>query len=289
MRRIGFVGLGNIGRPMAERLKDRGFDILGCDIDPKALEALRRLGARVTGRTAECAGEDLIVMMVASDAQLEQACLGADGLIAAIDPARAPLLAVMSTVLPETVRSVARALAQSGVRVVDAPVSGGSLKARDGTLTIMAGGEADDLARARPVLEQLGQTIHHCGALGSGMLTKLINNLVGVTTHYLLAEAMTIAQKNGMNPATLAAVMESSSGRTSGTGDWSATENIYRYNAASRESFAAVVAVTRKDLAHAVELARTAGAATPMLDAVARAHADTPDDQLFAAFRALSS
>lgn len=287
MRRIGFIGLGNIGRPMVERLLDCGFDVLACDIDEGRLQALSERGARISRCAGDCAGEEMVIVMVASDAQLHQASLGSDGLLSAIDSARAPRVAVMSTVLPETVRNLAAPFGERGAQLVDAPVSGGAIRARDGRLTIMTGGRDADIEVMQPVLDRLGSTIHRCGPLGSGMLTKLLNNLVGVTNHYLLAETMLIARRYGMDQALLATVMEASSGRCSGTRDWAETRDLYRASAASLESLSALAAVTRKDLSHALELARQAGVLAPLLAAAAAAHGETPVEKLHDIFTGL--
>ena len=286
MRQVGFIGLGNIGAPMAERLHTGGFALTACDRDGRALDRFRALGVAITSDPAGCARADMVVLMVATDTQAREVALG---LVDTIDPARPPMVAIMSTVLPDTVREIDTTLGPAGIRLIDAPVSGGAVRARDGALTIMVGGSAADLAAMRPVLDRLGTTVHHCGPLGSGALTKILNNLVGVTTHYLLAETMGLAQRFGMAPGDLAAIMEGSSGRTSGTRDWAATREVYRSNAASFDSMKALAAVTRKDLAHAVALARRAGVATPLLDAVAQAHGETPVESLFDMLRTLAN
>lgn len=287
MRRAGFIGAGNIGRPMAERLMERGYDLLLCDINPATRDAFAQLGARVTSTAADCAREDAVILMVANDDQLAGALFGAGGLFDAIDPDAAPLVLIMSTVMPESVQSAAAKLGAKNTRVVDAPVSGGGVRARRGQLSIMAAGDDKDIAAAQEILESLGNVIHRCGAVGAGQTTKIINNLVGVANLFLFAEAMQIGERFGLDLTRLAAIMEASSGRNNGTRDWEERKALYRWNAASAETMRAIVEVTRKDLRNAVALAQRANVSAPMLDGAASAHAAASSDEILARWREL--
>lgn len=277
---VAIVGVGSIGRPMAERLLRTGVRVLACDRDPAARDAMAAAGAATTGRAADCAGAAMAILMVADDAQLEAAALGPGGLAAGIDPAAPPLVALMSTVLPETARSVAAELAAAGARVIDAPVSGGSVRAGRGELTVMAGGGAADLEAMRPVLGRLATAIHHCGPLGAGAAAKIVNNLVGVTNLFLFSEAMALADRHGLDLPALAAAMEAGSGRNAGTRDWEERKALYRWNAGTPEAMRSLLAISRKDLGHAVALAQAAGVAAPMAEAAARALADFDGDAI---------
>ena len=165
MKEITFIGVGGIGKPMAERLIDTGFAITVCDLSEAALEGFRKRGARTISRAAEGAEADAILVMVANDAQVKAAVLGPGGVLEGIDSERPPVVAIMSSVLPQTIQDTARELAKKNVHTLDAPVSGGSIRAAQGELTIMVGGDAADLQTIRPVFDALGNKVFHCGPL----------------------------------------------------------------------------------------------------------------------------
>jgi 3-hydroxyisobutyrate dehydrogenase len=285
---ISFIGAGSIGGPMAERLIETGHKLIVCDPSDSVREHFESLGCRITVSPGDCAGTRLVIFMVANDDQLRNAALGESGLLASIDPSSPPLVAIMSTVLPDTVLEIARALASRNTRLVDAPVSGGSLKAREGTLSIMIGGDVVDLERARPVFDDLASTIFHCGSLGSGQTTKILNNLIGVTNLFLFAETMRIAQLLRLDLGNLADVMEHSSGRNNGTMNWPARQGLFGWNSRDIVATRSVVDVTRKDLHHALTLAEQVGASTPLLGALVRAHDETPYEDVLQRWRALT-
>jgi 3-hydroxyisobutyrate dehydrogenase len=269
MLKIGFVGVGGIGRPMAERLLGRGFDLTVCDIDAAALDRFRSLGARAVTEAADCAGCDAVVLMVANDEQIANVSLGPRGLLAGIDPARPPLIAIMSSVLPRTIDRVASALSQKKARVVDAPVSGGSVRAAAGELTIMVGGAAADHEALSPVFNALGKKIIHCGPLGRAAAIKIVNNVVGVANTFIMAEAMRIAGGLGLPQALLIEVMESGSGRNYATADYSGYLQMIRTNCREEMPLQALLGIVRKDLDLALTLAGDLGLAAPVVDAIA--------------------
>lgn len=287
--RIAFIGAGSIGRPMAERLIDCGRDLIVCDPSPTVRAHFADLGCSTTDMPGNCADAGIVIFMVANDAQLRSAATGPSGLIPAIDPSSAPILLIMSTVLPETVLEVAAEAASRQAHTIDAPVSGGSLKARNGTLSIMASGEPADIDAVRPVLDQLASVTFECGILGNGQKTKILNNLVGVANLFLFAETMHVAQLLGMDLQRLADVMEQSSGRNNGTKDWTARKGLFRWNSEDLAAVRSVVDVTRKDLHHALTLAERAGAATPLLRALVQGHDETPYTDVLMRWRALAS
>ncbi|MDI6028936.1 NAD(P)-dependent oxidoreductase [Corticibacterium sp. UT-5YL-CI-8] len=213
---IAFIGVGSIGAPMAHRLLDQGRRLLICDPLAKARAPFAALGVEVAEDPAACSTQALVLFMVADDAQLRMAAEAYAGGLAA-GPRIERHAAIMSTVLPETVVEVGQLLGRAGIRIVDAPVSGGSVKARDGTLSIMTGGERCDLDRFKSVFADLASVVFHCGPLGSGLTVKILNNLVGVTNLFLFSETMAVAKRLGLDPARLAQIMEVSSGRNVGT------------------------------------------------------------------------
>lgn len=277
---IGFIGVGNMGSRMAQRLVDAGHRLTACDRSDAALEPFARQGVRVTQRPADCASADFVLIVVADDDQLLSVALSEDGLRAGLKDGAAPLLVVMSTVMPETVRRVRDELAPLGVRVIDAPISGGLYGAAQGTLAIMVGGADADYAAVLPVLQCMGQQLFHCGDLGSGEVTKIINNMVGVTTLYLVAEAYELALRHGLDLARLAPVMDVSSGRTFMTRDITVAREQYAAWAESPASFASLADIIRKDLALASRLAQQSGLDLPILDGAIDSTTEIGDDVL---------
>ena len=195
--RIGFIGAGDMGQRMARRLIAAGHQVSVCDANPAILAAFEAEGVAVSRSPRDVAGDDIIIIMVSTDDQIFRVLEGDNGILAGLDAARKPVVLIMSTCLPKTVKAVAESLRRSGANVIDAPVSGGLGGAESGTLSIMAGGEAADIERVDSIFRILGRNIFHCGPLGAGQTAKLINNMIGLTNVYLVSEAYAIAQKSG--------------------------------------------------------------------------------------------
>lgn len=204
----GFVGLGIMGRPMAGHLLRAGFPLTVHNRTPERTRDLEAAGARVAATPAEVArASEVIVVMVTDSPDVEAVVAGPGGIAEGVR--KGAVVVDMSTVAPATERRMAALLRERGADYVDAPVSGGDVGAKNATLAIMAGGEAEALERARPVLERLGKSITHCGPSGSGQLTKLCNQvLVGVTL-LGVSEAIAFARKNGLDPAVMLRAVES--------------------------------------------------------------------------------
>ena len=211
--RIGFVGTGTMGRPMAANLLRKGHAVVGYDVAPAALEAAARLGVERAGSAAEAAQEaDLVITMLPSSPHVEAAYLGARGVLDGVGRGR--LCVDMSTIDPSMSRRVAEAARGRGVRFVDAPVSGGVPRAEEGTLAIMVGGEARDVEEARPVLACLGANVIHVGPVGSGEVAKICNNLIAGVAAVAVSEAFRIAEGFGVDARVLTDVISKSSGNT---------------------------------------------------------------------------
>ncbi|HBH03837.1 MAG: 3-hydroxyisobutyrate dehydrogenase [Candidatus Rokubacteria bacterium RBG_16_73_20] len=211
--RIGFVGTGTMGRPMAANLLRKGHAVVGYDVAPAALEAAARLGVERAGSAAEAAqGADLVITMLPSSPHVEAAYLGARGVLDGVGQGR--LCVDMSTIDPSMSRRVAEAARGRGVRFVDAPVSGGVPRAEEGTLAIMVGGEARDVEEARPVLACLGANVIHVGPVGSGEVAKICNNLIAGVAAVAVSEAFRIAEGFGVDARVLTDVISKSSGNT---------------------------------------------------------------------------
>ncbi len=210
--RVGFLGLGIMGSRMAANLARAGFELSVWTHTPgKAERWASEHGATAFATPAEVAAySDIVVSMVVDGEQVASVLLGEYGVIAA---AREGLLCVdMSTIGPVDARRIAAALQERGVAMLDAPVTGSSPRAEDGTLTIMVGGETQDYARARPLFEPMGELIVHVGALGQGQMLKLINNSLGAANAAAVAEALLLAQATGVDLDALVQVTSAGSG-----------------------------------------------------------------------------
>ncbi len=200
VRRLGFIGLGAIGAPMAKTLVTNGFQLSVFDILPEQMRPLVEAGARGASSPGEASeNAEAIIIMVMTASQVEDVLFGDDGAVQALAPGSAVF--IMSTIGPEKVRALAGRLAESGLRVLDAPVSGGPSRAEEGNLLVMVGGARDLLDESRPVLETMGSAVVHCGeAPGDGQAVKMVNQLL-VGIHLAAAgEALAYADALGLDP-----------------------------------------------------------------------------------------
>ena len=212
VERIGFLGLGIMGSRMAANVAGAGYELtVWTHTEGKAERWASEHGAIAVGTPAEVASEsDIVVSMVVDGAQVESVLCEPGGVS---DGAAPGLLCVdMSTIAPTDTRRIARRLSGSGVRMIDAPVTGSSPRAEAGTLTIMVGGEREDFERARGLLETMGELIVHVGGLGQGEMLKLINNSLGAANAAAVAEALLLADATGVDLDALVAVTQSGSG-----------------------------------------------------------------------------
>ncbi len=271
MKKIGFIGVGNMGTPMAMCLIRAGYELVVCDKRFIALERFKAIGVSVTEKPADCARTEMVIIMVGDDVQVEETLLGTDGILNAVRAQNPPLLAIMSTILPGTAKRLASHCANKNVRLMDAPVSGMPVLAEKGKLTIMAGGEKDDLEAMRSVFEMMGENIFYTGSLGTGSTTKLVNNIIGLTNLFLCAEAFQIGQKLEMDLPTLASIFEKSTGRIFLTKDWENSRKIFEIFSKDLETSKVTVELARKDLEHARQLAKEANVACPLFDRIVEA------------------
>jgi 4-hydroxybutyrate dehydrogenase/sulfolactaldehyde 3-reductase len=203
---IAFIGLGTMGRPMALNLLKAGFELRVFDIVPGAVEALAAAGATATGSPAEAAeGADVVITMLPNSSHVDEAVFGPRGIAERIGSQA--LYIDMSTIAPAMTDSLARRLTERSVAMVDAPVGRQQQHAIEGKLLIMAGGEASDVERGRPVLERMGDTIVHCGPVGAGSRMKIVNNFMSITLNATTAEALTLAEASGLDPELARKVM----------------------------------------------------------------------------------
>lgn len=221
--KIGFIGLGNMGGPMARNLLKAGHQLTVSDLSETAVADLVAAGATAAPSIAELARSDveMIITMLPAAPHVKSVYLGDNGLLANVAPQ--VHLIDSSTIDPMSAREVATAAEKQGNRMVDAPVSGGTGGAIAGTLTFMVGGEQADFDAALPVLQAMGTNIVHCGPGGNGQVAKVANNMLLAITMIGTAEAMNLGVSLGMDPGVLAGIINTSSGR-----NWSSdTYNPY--------------------------------------------------------------
>lgn len=210
-KRIGFVGLGVMGRPMALNLVKAGHQLTVFDIEARAIESLVEAGARAAGTAREAAqDQDVVVSMLPSSSHVDAAYLGPDGVVEGLAPNAVAI--DMSTIDPVTSRRIADEVLRKGARMLDAPVSGSSAGATEGTLTIMVGGDEEVLESHRDIFLEMGRNVIYCGANGMGLAVKLCNNLVAGASMVAVAEAFALGHRLGVDARVLFDVMSKSSG-----------------------------------------------------------------------------
>jgi 2-hydroxy-3-oxopropionate reductase len=196
MERLGFIGLGIMGKPMAGNLLAAGYPVTVHNRSRGAVDELAARGAAPAASAEEVASEsDIVITMLPDSPDVEQVVLGPGGVAEGIQAGAVYI--DMSTIAPASARAIATALAERGVEALDAPVSGGEVGARDGTLTIMAGGSEQALARAQPIFDVLGKVTTHVGPAGAGQVTKAANQIVVAVTIQAVAEALILARQAG--------------------------------------------------------------------------------------------
>ena len=263
--RAGFIGLGDIGLPMAKRLASGGLATTVLDLVPERVRELEAAGARGAASPREvAAASDVIGVCVRNDADVRAVMNGADGILAGA--ARGAVVAIHSTVLPATVEEVAALAAPSGVVVIDACITGGAGGAAQGTLTVMAGGDPAAIERARPYFDCFAKKIAHTGPLGSGCKMKLCNNLMTYLAWTAAYEAMLLARAAGLPQQTLEEVTGSNGNLTDPMRAFLALHKAPEATRSS-EGFQAMmrgfVEIAEKDLAASLALARECGIALP--------------------------
>jgi 3-hydroxyisobutyrate dehydrogenase len=202
MATIGFIGLGNMGAPMAANLLKAGHQVIGYDLVASARAALEERGGRAAASAAEAAAAgEIVITMLPAGPQVREVYLGPDGIIARAKPDA--LLIDCSTIDVETARAVAANAGESQLLMLDAPVSGGVIGAEAGTLTFMVGGEAVAYARAEPILQAMGRTIVYAGPAGNGQSAKICNNMILGASMIAVCEGFVLAERLGLSVQTL--------------------------------------------------------------------------------------
>jgi 3-hydroxyisobutyrate dehydrogenase len=264
MAKIGFIGLGNMGLPMAQNLLKAGHPVSGFDVSTDATERLAAGGGTRTNSIADaCKDAEVVITMLPAGEHVREVYLGDGGVLAAVMPGT--LLIDSSTIDVQTARDVAQAAEGKGLAMVDAPVSGGVAGAQGGTLTFMVGGSDDAFERARPVLEHLGKTIVHAGASGTGQAAKICNNMILGASMIVVAEAFLLAEKLGLDAQKLFDISSKSSGQCWSMTTYCPVPGPVPTSPANREYQAGfTAAMMLKDLNLAQAAARATRATTPL-------------------------
>lgn len=257
---VGFVGLGNMGNPMARRIAQAGHRLRLYDSRPEALAALADLGEAATSSDslaalgADCA---LVITMLPDSEIVRAVMLDAGGLAEGLVPGA--LVIDMSSSAPTATRALGQALEARGIGLIDAPVSGGVPRARDGSLTIMAGGAPESIDRVEALLSCLGR-VQRTGPLGSGHAMKALNNYVSAAGLLAVCEALIVAERFGLDPRTLNEVLKASTGRNNTT-----DRKVEPFILSGSFDSGFALALLRKDVGLAQELAGSLGLNAPWL------------------------
>lgn len=263
MSTIGFIGLGIMGSPMAVNLAKAGYTVRGWNRSPGRAEALVAAGGTEAGSIAEAVRDaDVVITMVPASPQVEAVAYGPDGILENARPGA--LLIDHSSITPQTSADLARAAADKGIRVLDAPVSGGEAGAVEGVLSIMVGGDRADFDAAAPVFEAVGTTVVHCGPHGAGQTVKAANQLIVAVNLQAVAEAVVFLEKSGVD---LAAALEVLGGGLAG----SAVLARKKDNLLTRDFTPGFkLELHHKDMGNALDAARAVGAPLPVGTAAAQ-------------------
>ncbi len=270
MAKIGFIGLGNMGVPMALNLIKAGHAVAGFDVSPKGMDALKSAGGSAAGDVAAAAGtSEVLITMLPAGKHVREVYLGADGVIAKAKPGT--LLIDCSTIDVETARVVAAAAAAKGLAMLDAPVSGGVGGAVAGTLTFMVGGSEEAFTRAAPLFATMGKNVVHAGQAGAGQAAKICNNMILGISMIAVSEAFVLAEKLGLDKQKLFDISSKSSGQCWSLTSYCPVPGPVPTSPANRDYLAGfTAAMMLKDLKLAQDAAR-AGKANTALGAKAAA------------------
>jgi 3-hydroxyisobutyrate dehydrogenase len=265
MAQIGFIGLGNMGLPMATNLIKAGHAVTGHDVNAQAADRLTTAGGvAVTTVQAACAGAEVVISMLPAGGDVLDVYLGAGGVIASAAPGT--LLIDCSTIDVETARAVARAAAPSELDFVDAPVSGGVAGAQGGALIFMVGGSEAAFARAQPILSGMGKGIIRAGEVGTGQAAKICNNMILGVSMIAVSEAFLLAEKLGLDAKKLFDIVSKSSGQCWSMTSYCPVPGLVPVSPANRDyqpGFTA--AMMLKDLRLAQDCARATKSIAPLV------------------------
>ncbi|MFC2027539.1 NAD(P)-dependent oxidoreductase [Chloroflexota bacterium] len=260
-QKVGFVGLGEMGKPMAKRIVSNGYGLTVFDVMAGPVEELVAAGAKAAGTPREVAqASEVTITMVRDTPQSEAVIFGSDGVMEGAKQGSA--IVIMSSVLPSFCQKVAQEASQKGVEVLDAAVSGARMGAEAGTLAIMAGGSKDVVEKYRALLETMGK-ITHCGDVGSGQVVKLANNIALYISLFASQEAVSFGTKNGVNEDVILEVLKQ------GTGNNWAIQNWQFANPTGRVG-PVHWGIPEKDISMAMQVAREVNHPVPLTERVSQ-------------------
>ena len=274
MKKIGFIGLGNMGEPMATNLVKAGFDVIGFDLIEEAKKKAERNGIQIA-KDAVSASEnvDALISMLPASEHVESLYLGEEGLLSKLD--KTVLIIDSSTIAPDSAKKVANQAKDLELSMIDAPGSGGVVGAQESKLTFIVGGAENNVERARPLLEKMGSNIFHAGSNGAGQAAKVCNNMLLAIHMCGTAEAIALGVKNGLDAGVLSEIMRKSSG-----GNWSLEvynpyPGVMTTAPASRNYEGGFLnKLMAKDLGLAKEASESTHSATPMGDLARKLYQD---------------
>ena len=259
-KKLAFIGLGVMGKPMAANLIKKGYELAVYDLNPVPVKELAGKGARAASSCADAAdGADTIILILPADPQVKEAVLGEKGVLEGAK--QGATLIDMTSLSPHTSKIIAIEAAQKGLKFLDAPVSGGNIGAEKGTLTIMVGGDKDVLEAQRDVLETIGKTIFHVGGVGMGETVKMANQIMVAIHTAAIAEAFVLAVKLGADPQVVYEVLKVSAG-----GSWILENRLPNYimpHNFTQPGFS--TDLLRKDIGLALDTARLEKVPTPLV------------------------
>jgi len=264
MAKVGFIGLGNMGMPMAQNLLKAAHAVTGFDLNVDATERLAASGGSTANSVADaCKAAEIVITMLPAGEQVREVYLGAGGVLAAVEPET--LLIDSSTIDVATAREVAQAARDKAFAMVDAPVSGGVAGAEAASLTFMVGGDDAAFERARPLLEAMGKTIVHAGGPGNGQAAKICNNMILGASMIVVSEAFLLAEKLGLEAQKLFDISSKSSGQCWSMTSYCPVPGLVPSSPANRDYKAGfTAAMMLKDLKLAQTAARATRATTPL-------------------------
>lgn len=257
--RVGFIGLGNIGKPMAINVAQAGFDVMVYDVRPEPCQELAAVGAKVARSAHEVGAHgEIVELVVVDDAQVEAVTLAEGGVLSGAKPGS--IIAIHSTVHPRTIRKVAALAQAKGVHVIDAEVSGGEHGATAKTLCYMVGGDKAIFERCRPVFATSGANLFHLGDLGAGSVAKLAHNLIVYVNMLAASEGMRLAETFGLNAETMQQVVHAGAAQSRVADHWSRQRKMKETYTTGPQ---ALLQLMYKDLRLALELGHDLGLTLP--------------------------
>jgi 3-hydroxyisobutyrate dehydrogenase len=277
MARIGFIGLGNMGLPMAVNLIKAGHQVEGADLNPAAVEKFKAAGGAPVDMPAVAAARaDVVITMLPAGKQVRDIYLGPNGILESANPGT--LLIDSSTIDVDTARAVAQAAEKKGLLMIDAPVSGGTGGATNATLTFMCGGSTQAFARAQPILEKMGKTIVHAGGAGNGQAAKICNNMILGISMIAVSEAFVLAEKLGLDHQKLFDISSKSSGQCWSMTTYCPVPGPVPASPANRDYQAGfTAAMMLKDLNLSQDAATASGARTTLGATAAKIYSEYAD------------